>query len=455
MTLAHDLAAPVPPRAGISSRIQLAFKSEEIEGMRLAVRGRTVALGAIALLLPAISNYPNFLYYEALLLVFLALGMTQYSLAVSRYAQRWHPYLFVTLDVVLLAFTLTVPSPFADITFTSQLALRGSVFIYYFILLGVIAFSYRPRLMVWCGFVGAVSWVLAALRTAMLDGTTVYGFRLGGSDAALAALSDPSAFFIADRLQEIVVLIVVAWMLGLVMRRSRQLAERQITAERERANLARYFSPNIVDEIAKRDRPFASVREQPVAVLFADIVGFTKMAEAQQPSETIELLRGYHQRVERAVFDHGGTLDKFLGDGVMATFGTPETGPHDAYDALACARDIISVMEDWNRVLQLDGAPAIRVSIGLHYGPVVIGDLGSARRLELAVLGDTVNVASRLEHWTRDLGCRIVMSDHLLHAARASRRNDAEHVFAALEQKEPIALRGRAEPIPVWTIGLA
>ena len=264
-------------------------------------------------------------------------------------------------------------------------------------------------------------------------------------------MEDASAFFIADRLQEIVVLIVVAWLLGLVMLRSRRLAERQITAERERANLARYFSPNIVDEIARRDRPFASVREQPVAVLFSDIVGFTKLAESQTPTETIDILRGYHQRVERAVFDHGGTLDKFLGDGVMATFGTPETGEHDAFDALACARDIVRAMEDWNRVLQLDGAPPIRVSIGLHYGPVVIGDLGSARRLELAVLGDTVNVASRLEHRTRDLGCSIVLSDHLLHAARANRRADADHIFTALEQKDPIELRGRAEPIPVWT----
>ncbi|MCG8561776.1 MAG: adenylate/guanylate cyclase domain-containing protein [Hyphomicrobiales bacterium] len=451
MTLARDLAAPALPKAGVSSRIQMAFESEEIEGLRLATRGRMVALGAVALLLPAISTYPNFLYFEGLLLVFLGLGWAQYALATSRHARRWHPYLFVTLDAGLLAFTLTVPSPFAENALTSQMALRGNVFIYYFMLLGVIAFSYRWRLMVWCGVVGALSWTLASLRTATLDDTTVYGLNLGGSDAVLTAITNPSAFFLADRLQEIVVLFVVAWMLGLVILRSRRLAERQITAERERANLARYFSPNIVDEIAKRDRPFAAVREQPAAVLFCDIVGFTKMAESQTPTETIDILRGYHQRIERAVFDHDGTLDKFLGDGVMATFGTPETGPHDAFDALACARDIVRAMEDWNRVLQHDGAQPIRISIGLHYGPVVIGDLGSARRLELAVLGDTVNVASRLESRTRDLDCRIVMSDHLLHAARASQRSDGAHIFDALDQKEPLALRGRAEPIPVWT----
>ena len=100
--------------------------------------------------------------------------------------------------------------------------------------------------------------------------------------------------------------------------------------------------------------------------------------------------------MEEAVFAHGGTLDKYLGDGLMATFGTPFASERDALNALDCARAMMDSVARWNETRAARGEPPIRASVGLHYGPAVLGDIG-ANRLEFAVIGNTVNVASRIE----------------------------------------------------------
>ena len=138
---------------------------------------------------------------------------------------------------------------------------------------------------------------------------------------------DPNEINIGARLQEIVIFVIVAGTLGLASRRANELLIRQASASRERANLARYFPPGIVEQLAAQDEPLGAVRAQPVAIMFADIVGFTRIAEGQSPGQVVGFLRDFHARLERCVFDHGGTLDKFLGDGIMATFGTPVPSP--------------------------------------------------------------------------------------------------------------------------------
>src|SRR3954468_19811428 len=147
------------------------------------------------------------------------------------------------------------------------------------------------------------------------------------------------------------------------------------------------------------------------AVLFANIVGFTRQCEERPPAEAIDLLRGFHRRMEQTIFAFGGTLDKFLGDGVMATFGTPRPGSRDAANALGCARAMLAEIDAWNRDRRARGQAEVRIGIGVHSGPVVLGDVGSRRHLEFAVIGDTVNIASRLESLTRQLEVTIVISE--------------------------------------------
>jgi adenylate cyclase len=122
--------------------------------------------------------------------------------------------------------------------------------------------------------------------------------------------------------------------------------------------------------------------------------------------------------MERAVFAHHGTLDKYLGDGLMATFGTPVPGPDSAVNALRCGAAMQGAVEDWNRERAQRGLPPFRIGVGVHFGEVAFGNIGNSR-LELAVIGDTVNVASRLESLTRELDATIAVSREVLDQAIA------------------------------------
>ena len=237
--------------------------------------------------------------------------------------------------------------------------------------------------------------------------------------------------------------------LALAARRSNALLMSHAGIERERTNLARYFSPNVVAELSKNDEPLKQVRTQDVAVLFADIVGFTAYSDGRSPADLIGTLRNFHERMEREVFRHNGTLDKYLGDGLMATFGTPFTGDCDAGNALRCAQAMMASMDELNRERKHRGEPPIQLSLGLHYGQVVLGDIG-LNRLEFAVIGTTVNAASRLESLTREFGCALVASNDLVQRARAEGQC-ANADFMHLVEKPACSVRGIEQPVAIWT----
>jgi adenylate cyclase len=208
-----------------------------------------------------------------------------------------------------------------------------------------------------------------------------------------------------------------------------------------------------VDRLARQDTALAQTREQDAAVLFSDLVGFTHWAERHSPQEVIEVLREVHARLEEAVFRHHGTVDKFIGDGMMATFGTPDPGPSDASNALACLIAILIEFEVWNGRRERLGREPLRISVGLHYGPVILGNIGTDRRLEFAVLGDTVNVASRLEALTRELGSRAAISGDLATAVMIETDAAGSNSLASFKERGARALKGRDETVQVLTYG--
>jgi class 3 adenylate cyclase len=192
--------------------------------------------------------------------------------------------------------------------------------------------------------------------------------------------------------------------------RTREIDRLRAAAERARNNLSRYFSPNIVKMLAAQDEPLGAVRRQTVAVLFVDIVGFTRMAEALPPEAVVRLLRQFHERMTAQIFTCGGTVEKYIGDAIFAVFGVPTASDSDAANALNCADMMLAALDRWNAERTRDGESPLAVGIGLNYGPVVLGDVGSVHSMSFTVIGDTVNTASRLQALTRTLKTPLVVS---------------------------------------------
>src|SRR5688500_13364983 len=152
----------------------------------------------------------------------------------------------------------------------------------------------------------------------------------------------------------------------------------------------------MVDALVQ-DESMSRLRQAEVTVMFADAVGFTAMSEELSPDGVAELLDGFFNEAVEAVFAHDGTLDKFIGDAVMAFFGAPVAVEDHAERALRAALDLRFRLKRWNSRHVAAGGRPVDIRIALNSGPVVVGDVGSSRRVDYTVLGNTVNVASRLE----------------------------------------------------------
>jgi adenylate cyclase len=233
--------------------------------------------------------------------------------------------------------------------------------------------------------------------------------------------------------------------------RLRDIDERRAAAERARNNLARYFSPSFAALLAERDEPLGAVGRQDVAVLFADIVGFTRIAETATPEAVVTMLRQFHDRMTGQIFACGGSVEKYIGDEIFAVFGVPEPGPADAANALRCAALMLEALDHWNRARAAAGEAVIAIGIGLNYGPAVLGDIGSEHSLSFTVIGDTVNTASRLQGLTRTLATPLVAADALVRAAAADPA--ATPILVRLRDHGDHLLRGRGAAVRVWSWG--
>ena len=203
-------------------------------------------------------------------------------------------------------------------------------------------------------------------------------------------------------------LITLAWVIESNLREA-------TLQERSNNLLGRYFSPEVRDEIEKNkfNLDQSAEKEQNIAVMFTDISNFTKLSEGLEPKKVLELLSEYQTKMVAAVFQNGGSVDKFIGDSVMATFGTPVSRGNDAQNALNCIRQMQISMREWEKERSDKGMPVIKHRIGVHYGSCFVGNVGSEDRVEFTVIGDTVNVASRICEACKDVKSDVLISDQV------------------------------------------
>jgi len=210
-----------------------------------------------------------------------------------------------------------------------------------------------------------------------------------------------------------------------------------IQSERRRMNLARFFSPGALLELQSTGASLKLGRRLAV-VMFIDLRSFTQFSEEASPEEVAILLSEYRESVVDVVFAHGGMIDKFIGDGVMAVFGQPHRADDDAVRALQCALRLRTVLAQWKAQRSQRGERALDAGIGLHVGTVMSGVLESGSHDEFTLIGDTVNIAQRLERLSTGLGASLVISEVV-----AASYNRGQHECVRWIRRDNVALDGR------------
>ena len=332
MNAPHTLSPP--PR---SARVEAAFTREEHLALQLGVRVRAVAMTVIAIWITIENAFPRVLFYYAVVAVVAALGFVPLLLWRAGRYRSWMRYAFTALDISLLTIAVFSPNPFDHDLLPPQHLLRIGNELYLFLFIVASAFTYSPAVVLWTGIAAALAWSVATWWIALLPDTV--GIISAAQWRALSDVEkvrlelDPHHVYLGIWGRQVIILLLTAAATAVFVRRARRLVLQQAEIERERANLSRYFSPNLVELLAERDEPLGAVRRQTVAVLFVDIVGFTRMAERMPPEDVATMLRQFRDRMTAQIFACGGTVDKYIGDEILAVFGLPEAGPEDGASA--------------------------------------------------------------------------------------------------------------------------
>jgi adenylate cyclase len=226
-----------------------------------------------------------------------------------------------------------------------------------------------------------------------------------------------------------------------------------LDGEVSRTIFRRFLPEHLVDQ-ARRD-PLGAIGEPRIldaTVLFSDLRNFTGLVESMPPAQVLEYLNEVQGLLAEIVSKHGGTVDKFMGDGMLAVFGAPRQLDDHAQHGIAAATEIISSIAALNRERRERGEPAAEIGLGVHTGSVIAGCVGSGARLEFTVLGDAVNATSRLEGLTRELGVTALVSEETVRRAGNEARGVRDYILGRLTRRGEVSIRGRIAPLSVYSL---
>ncbi len=246
-------------------------------------------------------------------------------------------------------------------------------------------------------------------------------------------------------LVSVLIIAVTGAAMGYLTLIARRTVVEGVRLEVANAHLGRYFSPGVVSRISSEASalPGLGGRAQEVAVMFCDIRDFTTITENLPPSEVVGFLSQYHTSMVEVIFAFGGTIDKFIGDAIMVTFGTPDPSDNDAERSARAGLAMHTALAALNDDRERHGLVKIRHGIGIHFGPVIAGNIGTEARLEYTVIGDTVNVASRIEDACKSVGEALLISDAV------KKRLPADIQLRPLPEQR---VKGRQAPVRIYAV---
>lgn len=421
-----------------SISLERALEETEKRGEVFAAIARVII--AVVMLLAAWLSHETGQTSHPLMMVAFLYTFSSLIGVVLAYARAFNPiipYVFVAIDAFVVALALTMLARMHNLSLAHEFSLP--LFSLSFVILTHAALRYRPTLIL-AGYLLFLIFLflfplainLFEMPIMMMNENSAWHTAGAVVDAALHDVGFLPLLFLS----------LTAALLFYIVQRTRSLAELAIIDGRRATQLSQFFSPQVAENLGSD--AFTDLRagkRQHVAVLFIDIRGFSEKAETLTPDEVAEFLSAFRTKICEVVFRHDGTVDKFIGDAVLAVFGTPSTRPDDALRAVKAAIDIRDEINDWHLCRQQEGLPCAKVGIGGHFGEVFSGIIEAGEILEHSVIGDTVNVAERLERLTRHYQSDFVFSDQLLTASK---------VQIDLQSEEAVEIRGHTSRIKIW-----
>jgi len=306
-----------------------------------------------------------------------------------------------------------------------------------FIFIALRALRFEVRYVVLAGLAAAAGWAwLVAYAVVTTPGAVVtrdfVGYMTG------------NRILIGAEVEKVLVILVVTGVLALAITRARRLLVRAAIDGAAARDLARFFDPNVDERIRTADQPLKAGEGEArdAAILFLDIRGFTRLGATLAPSALMALLTEYHARLVPLIQSHGGTIDKFMGDGILATFGAAERSERYAADALEAVDAVMAEAARWQAEREAEGQPPLAINAGVAVGRIVFGAVGDERRLEYTVIGDTVNLAAKLEKHNKLEATRALATVETLERAQAQ----GYRALGSPERRSQSPVSGLPEP---------
>lgn len=296
----------------------------------------------------------------------------------------------IIAEMVLLLFIIW--TYYLQYETTTTINLKNPHINYVFILIALRALRFEPEWVILSGLTAAIGWGIIVWQTLSTAGMSVITWDY-------VTYASTQSVYLGAIFDVILSILLVTAIIALVLERAKETlcqAVKQTTAAKD---LARFFDKGVAEKITRSELAlqagYGEMRQ--AAIMFTDMRGFTRASKTLSPSELIGLLGEYQRLLVPIIQKHNGTIDKFMGDGIMASFGAVTPSDTYAADALRTVDDILAAVAIWNETRRKDGEMVVDVGIGLAVGEVVFGVIGNAERLEYTVIGETANLAAKLE----------------------------------------------------------
>ena len=351
------------------------------------------------------------------------LGFTLIRLSASyrTHLPDWFLYLSIVIDMALLfvliwSFHLQYEQP-------ASFYLKAPTLLYVFIFIALRALRFEARFVLAAGLTAAAGWGLLV----------VYVVTVNPEDPMITrnyvTYMTSNAILLGAEFDKIISILTVTGILAMAIVRARKLLVSSVAESTAASDLSRFFSPEVADKIVSSEEIGVGAGEsRDAAILNLDLRGFTPLAERDPPDAVMRLLAEYQAEMVPIVRKHGGSIDKFLGDGIMATFGASQGTASYAADALRAVEEIMAAAAAWQARVEAEGRACVPVNAAVAAGRVVFGAVGEKDRLEYTVIGEAVNLSAKLEKHNAALGSRALATRHAYETARQQGYRPAEPI---------------------------